>query len=263
MTDPHVLRFAASESPDAGAFAAIAAGRLDMVQITDVLSQPEADQLLARLPGEGRPVHPSGSDAAVRQFGLMIAPTGVDPSGPDLAVYRSANGELEAAVGAPLTTLRNRVLSLLSAIAGVPAEIPEGYGFGSVRRMPEGCGAPLHRDAYPPSDTYRELRECCDLEVQASWYVQLSVPVEGGLLRVYPDLRDADLPRLPSGEPDLAALEERGSHHTYTPAVGTLLIHAGSTRWHRVTPSLGPIPRQTLGGFCAWSRSHDRVLSWA
>ena len=245
-----------------GAFAALVDGSLDMVQVGGVLEPGVVAAILQGLPGDGNEVHPPGrADEAVRVFGVMIAPTGVHPRGPPLAHYRQGNAALEEALGTVFQSARTRVLRVLSELGGAPAEIPEGYSFGSVRRMPEGCGAPLHRDAYPHTDAYLELRLWCDLAIQISWYVQLSVPEDGGALEVYPTLGDSDVPRGGGGEVDYGQLAS-AEVHGYRPEVGDMLIHAGSARWHRITPVVGPRARHTLGGFCAWSADHSSILAW-
>jgi len=261
---PRVVRFPFSKLPAPGAFSALVDGSLDLVHVEGVLTEVETAALLDRLPEDGQVVHPPGrGHEDVRVFGRMIAPTGVEPQGPSFDDYRRANVALARALGALFDDARSRILRVIAAIGGTDSAIPDGYGFGSVRRMPDGCGAPLHRDAYPQTPAYRQLREWCDLSVQISWYLQLSVPREGGFLRVYPELVGSDVPRDSDGRVDIDQLERRAVMHTHSPAVGDLVLHAGSARWHRVTPAVGPLARHTLGGFCAWSAARDRILSWA
>lgn len=250
-------------APAAGSFARLVSGALDMVHVRGVAS-PELVASLLELPEPGLPVHPPGAPhAGVRMFGRMIAPTGMDPRGPSLERYRADGQAFEQALAAPLVELRTRLMQVLAVASGLPARVPEGYFLGSVRRMPTGCGAPLHRDAYPQVEAYRELRQWCDLDVQLSWYLQLQLPQEGGGLRVYPTLTDQALIRQPSGWPDEQAIDQAFPWHRWRPEPGDLLLHAGSARWHRVEATQGPIPRHTLGGFCAWSADHSEVLSWA
>lgn len=247
------------DHPDA--ISSLVRGQREMVRVRGLLSRSEAERLVGALGDAataGRRVHPETSpDAAVRLHGAMIAPTQFEPEGPDIDEYRRSCAELEATLAdAGLATLRCRIPECLGALAGVEAGIPEGYGLASVRVMPPGTGAPLHRDAYPQAPLYDVLRARCDLAVQFSWYVQLVVPEAGGRLVVYPDL-DCDLDH----EAEAATIE--ASTRSYESEVGDLLLHPAGARWHRVTPVEGSRARQTFGGCCAFTRDHERIWTWA
>jgi len=111
--------------------------------------------------------------------------------------------------------------------------------------MPAGCGAPLHLDRYPHTESYAALRERCDLDAQHVWYLMLQAPEAGGVLRIFPGLR-------PEGQ--VPGVHDEAVEVSVP--VGSLLIHAGARHWHEVTAPIGG-DRITMGGICAPLLSGD------
>lgn len=174
----------------------------------------------------------------VRQWGAMLGPSPDHPRGPDPAEHAARNAELWDALGELGVGIRDRVLAALRSLSE-DLDVVEGGHIASIRCMPSGCGAPLHRDRYPPSEAYAALRQIADLDRQMVWYLMLQTSPEGGALRVMPTMTASNDPIPP--ESDI---------RSYRVPEGALLIHPGSRWWHEVSPPVGG-DRITLGGVCA------------
>lgn len=198
-------------------------------------------ELLDRLPTLARHAiaEPDSPLGPVRQWGAMLGPSPADPRGPDPAVHRARNRALWDALGPLGTRVHDAVLAALRALTAAPLDVVDDGFLASIRCMPEGCGAPLHRDRYPESEAYRALRQVADLDRQLVWYLMVQTTPAGGALRVMPTLTASNQPQPP--EADV---------RTYRVAEGSLLIHPGARWWHEVSPPVGG-DRITLGGVCA------------
>jgi len=241
-------------------------GRLHGLSIQGVVPPQEMAAAVRRLDDLGLPRHGTipGVDAAF-SYGLMIAPTGDHPRGPDPELYLAAAGPAAAALQgllAPpgLVPLLSRVLGLLSGLPAAVARAADGRTYlpASVRVFGDGWGAPLHCDTYMDSPTHAHLHQVTDRSTQLSWYLPMSLPEQGGELRIY-DARH--------GEPglvgdDMAALAAR-PHVTVPLSTGDMVLFDAGRWFHQIMPARGPTPRRTLGGFAALSADHRGLLFWS
>ncbi|MEL6342697.1 MAG: 2OG-Fe(II) oxygenase [Myxococcota bacterium] len=210
-------------------------------RIADVVTPAQRAAILARL--EMLPataLAPVDSPlGAIRQWGCMIGPTPLAPTGPDPRRYDEENNALWSGLGALAAPLQAAVLDALQSLTPSAVQIAPGRQIASARRMPEGDGAPRHIDRYPKTSAYAELREACVLDEQLVWYLMLRGSPDGGALRVYPGAHAPD--EVPA---------EDARFDRYDAPEGTLLIHPAAQVWHAVEPPQGG-ERITLGGICA------------
>lgn len=188
--DAHDLR---PDGPLAGATDDLYANRLHGVRVRGLFDSVAMAEAIVRLEASALPRYPifSHTDAAF-SFGAMIAPTGIDPRGPDPETYFAAADVFRPALARVLAPLdvESRLAGALSALAGGrPAGVPRcdgrSYAAATVRVFPDGFEVPLHCDTYAPSPTHAHLHAVTDRRVQPSYYVPMSLPDEGGVLVVY------------------------------------------------------------------------------
>jgi hypothetical protein len=184
-------------------------------------------------------IAPVGSPIeGIRQWGAMSGPSPNWPSGPPLDAYDSLNRALWSGLGSLARPLADAIVAALTGLSTRPVEVMVGRSLASARWMPEGCGAPGHRDRYPVGPVYTPLREIGDLESLLVWYVVLRASPRGGELRVFEGVWDDRRPPPPSLDPSVVPVPE-----------GALVVHAAARCWHDVSAPEGG-GRLTLGGLC-------------
>jgi hypothetical protein len=194
----------------------------------------------------------SSANAATEVLGLMLVPSELHPRGPELEIYRAHAARFRTACAALFDAqgdFEARVSGALSVLGGGArvevARFDDGHPYtpATIRVMPEGCGAPRHRDHCPDTPCYAQLREAFDLGCQYSYYVPITLPEAGGELRIA------------HGSGELSSL---------TPGAGDLIVFAGNRFEHEVLPAVGKEPRRTIGGFAAFERgAMDALGFWS
>lgn len=261
MTTLRVLDIPAADAPaHARALEDMRDGHLDVLLVRGVFDRDAMARVAERLrrgePAfERTPVYPPTSEfAAMEMLGLMIAPTELWPLGPELSRYRAHAARFRTAcqvLFAGLTGFEQRVGELLATlggrrVTGVPCfEDGACYTPATIRVMPEGTGASLHRDQYPRAVSYAHLRTLCDLSRQYSYYLPITLPDAGGELRIVHDATAV------------------GASTLFTPGVGDLIAFPSSDFPHEVCRVRGAAPRTTIGGFFAWSAARDALWFWS
>jgi hypothetical protein len=179
-----------------------------------------------------------------------------------------------------LPDFASRVAELLSQLAGgLPvrvAEGPDGQACPSatIRVLPHGAEIGVHVDnAFLHMSRAHHLHRLVDTRDQLSYLVPLSTPQAGGQLLVHALQWDAARLFMPGAAGQAGYVWLEGSEvfdligqlpaTVLAPEVGDLLVFDGGRHFHRVSKVVGAVPRRTIGGFCALSREHDRVVVWS
>lgn len=164
-----------------------------------------------------------------------------------------------------------RVRHIFSKLSGgrpvTLAETPDGqiYMPATVRILPEGSTIDLHCDNnlghYP---TYGHLKTLCDVNDQLSYFLTVNTPDDGGELVFYQRRwsADDDAPSRYEMHKD-AAMVEGCASFSLKPEPGDLILHAGGRLYHRVSASVGPRTRHTIGGFVANAFDGDTLYYWS
>ena len=152
-----------------------------------------------------------------------------------------------------------RIRHIFSALSGGrPVVLPKAkdgqiYMPATIRILPEGSTIDLHCDnnlSHHPN--YDHLRTLCDVNNQLSYFVTINAPDEGGELVIYRRQWSADDDAL--NQYDMRkddSMVEDYEYFSVKPEPGDLILHAGGRVYHRVTQSVGPRTRHTIGGFVA------------
>ncbi len=222
-----------------------------------------------------------------------FAPRAADPSLPEV-LGRPIVGEDPALVAyfedAPRQRLRLRALfeglgdfeeRLVRVLAdlsgGLPASpVPGPSGShctpATLRVLPEGREIGLHvGNDFASMPHVTHLRAHLDLSEQISFFMPITVPEAGGELIVY-GLEHADVVHLmpPAGlgntwreGTDVYDAVVHLDATAFTPGPGDLLIFDGGRYFHRVSRTVGPRPRRTIGGFIGFSLAGDELHYWS
>lgn len=148
------------------------------------------------------------------------------------------------------------IFSVLSG--GRPVVLPQTkdeqiYMPATIRILPEGSTIDLHCDnnlSHHPN--YDHLRTLCDVDNQLSYFVTINTPEEGGELVIYRRRWSADDDT--ANQYDMRkddSMVEDSEYFSVKPEPGDLILHSGGRAYHRVTASIGPRTRHTIGGFVA------------
>ncbi len=217
---------------------------------------------------------PSAELSQVALLGCALTPYGAHPDGPPLPYYLDEADRFRALYAqliAPRLDILPVVADVLSrAAAGRPVAEPTGpdgrlFPPATLRRMPEGCGIPIHVGRwFQTTAGYAPLLPQVRRDFQLSWFVTLQRPDAGGALEVF-DLAwgAADTPWFEPGRVDGEAVVATRRRLALDLSVGDLLLFNGGRWYHRVTPVEGPRPRFTFGGFCGLSTDGSRLLRWS
>lgn len=169
--------------------------------------------------------------------------------------------------------LEERIEAALTAVSGgVPVELARtedgrGYLPASMRVLIEGDSLPIHyENGTTKYESMNRLLPHLDVETIMSFYVPVALPEAGGILEVYTTDCAGDGDRIIEdlGGPEKARtiLSERG-YIEVLPQVGDMLVFDGGRHYHVVTEVHGAKARWTLGGFFAYTKTHDRILYWS
>lgn len=164
--------------------------------------------------------------------------------------------------------------TFVSLSGGAAVEVPQGpagqtYCPITFRNLPEGHGIGVHvGNGFLEMPQAQHLASLVNDVDQISFFLTLSAPEGGGELVVY-SLEHADVAG--SGFATGYQADANGGglveilcdKTAFKPRPGDLLIFDGGRYYHRVSPTEGPEPRRTVGGFLAWSRAHDRIYFWS
>ncbi|HEX8145181.1 MAG TPA: 2OG-Fe(II) oxygenase [Pyrinomonadaceae bacterium] len=139
------------------------------------------------------------------------------------------------------------------------------YMPATIRILPEGSGIDLHCDnTLSHHPTYAHLKTVCDVSNQLAYFLTINTPHEGGELIVYE--------RRWAQEDDTAtqyvmqknaSMVEGCDWVTLKPQPGDMILFAGGRHYHRVTESVGPRPRHTIGGFITNALEGDALYYWS
>lgn len=153
---------------------------------------------------------------------------------------------------------------------GCPITLPQtpdgrSYMPATIRILPTGSGIDLHCDnnlSHHP--TYAHLKTVCDVSNQLAYFLTISAPDEGGELVVYRrhwSLED-DAPTEYVMRKN-SSMVEGYDCLTLKPRPGDMILFAGGRIYHRVTESVGPRARHTIGGFLTNALDDKTLYYWS
>lgn len=249
---------------------------IDGVIIREVYPPDYMQEISARIERHEPPFYifpPFGEPEAVRKFRHLYGITLV-AAGQDLNRYFDVADSFRAQCRELFrdhVDFEERISRIFDVFSGgrrvaLPqAADGRSYMPATIRILPEGSGIDLHCDnnlSHHPA--YAHLKTVCDVNNQLAFFLTISAPDEGGELMVYR--------RRWSQEDDAAAeyvvskndsMVEDCDWVALKPQPGDMIIFAGGRIYHRVTESVGPRPRHTIGGFLTRALESEAVHYWS
>lgn len=199
-------------------------------------------------------------------------PTYSAPTGASLEAYlagaakhRAQTANVFPAGFDPIAEIERALAQTAGGRPVEPARARDGRTFTpfTLRRLGDGKQIGFHHDYHYPLAMYKDLAPLVDTTTLVSWVFTLQRAGAGGELMVYgltPE--DPDIPKGPSGWPDVKGVEQMFNHESYAMNAGDMFLLASGRCYHRITPISGDA-RVTMGGFLAFDKARQRVFYWS